>query len=137
MNRDLGVWTSEDCALVLIAALDAGVTLIGTGDFYGTGHNELLIARALNGRDRDSLPLSVKFGALRDPTGGWGPYDGRPAAVRSFLAYSPTRLGTDHTDIYRPARLDPQVPIEEDEILPTFRELGNGLTACGCSPGAY
>jgi aryl-alcohol dehydrogenase-like predicted oxidoreductase len=95
------------------AALDAGVTLIDTGDFYGSGHNELLIARALRDRSRDAVQLSVKFGALRDPDGGWGGYDGRPAAVRNFLAQTLTRLGTDHVDVYRPARLDPAVPIEE------------------------
>jgi aryl-alcohol dehydrogenase-like predicted oxidoreductase len=131
MNRDLWVWTSEDCALVLIAALDTGDTLIDTGDFYGTGHNGLLIARALKGRDRDSLLLSVKFGALRDPTGGWGPYDGRPAAVKSFLAYSPTRLGTDHIDIYRPARLDPQVPIVETVGARRRERLHEALGASG------
>ncbi|MFB9433315.1 aldo/keto reductase [Streptoalloteichus tenebrarius] len=162
------------------AALDAGVTLLDTGDFYGMGHNELLIREAL--RERDQVTISVKFGALRDPDGGWSGYDGRPEAVRNFLAYSLRRLGVDHVDIYRPARLDPNVPIEdtvgaiadmvraghvrhiglsevgaetirrahavhpiadvqleysllsrgiEDEILPTCRELGIGVTAYG------
>jgi aryl-alcohol dehydrogenase-like predicted oxidoreductase len=95
------------------AAIDAGVTLLDTGDFYGWGRNELLIAKALRDRDRDAVTISVKFGALRDPAGGWGGQDARPAAVKNFLAHSLTRLGTDHIDIYRPARLDPQVPIEE------------------------
>ncbi len=95
------------------AAIDAGVTLIDTGDFYGSGHNELLIAKALKDRDRDALTLSVKFGALRDPGGGFNGNDGRPAAVKNFLANSLTRLATDHIDIYRPARLDPDVPVEE------------------------
>jgi len=95
------------------AALDAGITLIDTGDFYGMGHNELLLGEALRGRDRDSYLLSVKFGGLRGPDMSWGGFDGRPAAVRNFLAYSLTRLGTDHIDIYRPARLDPDVPIED------------------------
>jgi aryl-alcohol dehydrogenase-like predicted oxidoreductase len=95
------------------AALDAGVTLIDTGDFYAMGHNELLLAEALRDRDRDSYQLSVKFGMLREPGPGSGGHDGRPAAVKNFLAYSLTRLGTDHIDIYRPARLDPAVPIEE------------------------
>lgn len=164
------------------AALDAGITLIDTGDFYGMGHNELLIREALAGRDRDQVQISVKFGALRDPTRGWAGYDSRPAAVKNFLAYSLQRLGVDHIDIYRPARLDPAVPIEdtvgaiadmvkaghvrqiglsevgadtirraasahpisdlqieysllsrgiEDEILPTCRELGIGITAYG------
>jgi aryl-alcohol dehydrogenase-like predicted oxidoreductase len=95
------------------AALEAGVTLIDTGDFYGMGHNELLLAEALRGRDRDGYVLSVKFGMLRGPGPDFGGHDSRPEAVKNFLAYSLTRLGTDHVDIYRPARLDPAVPIEE------------------------
>jgi aryl-alcohol dehydrogenase-like predicted oxidoreductase len=95
------------------AALSAGVTLIDTGDFYAMGHNELLLAEALRGRDRDSYLLSVKFGGLRGPDHRFGGQDSRPESVRNFLAYSLTRLGTDHIDIYRPARLDPAVPIEE------------------------
>src|SRR5882757_2825238 len=95
------------------AALDANVTLIDTGDFYGMGHNELLLAEALRGRHRDSYQLSVKFGRLRVPAGPAGGSDNRPEAVKNFLAYSLTRLGVDHVDVYRPARLDPAVPIEE------------------------
>jgi aryl-alcohol dehydrogenase-like predicted oxidoreductase len=95
------------------AALRAGITLIDTGDFYGMGHNELLIARALKGRDREGARLSVKFGAQRGPDGSWLGYDARPAAVKTALAYSLQRLGTDHIDVYRPARLDAKVPIEE------------------------
>ncbi|MGJ7917371.1 aldo/keto reductase [Massilia sp. LXY-6] len=95
------------------AALDAGITLLDTGDFYGMGHNEMLIREALAGRPRDSVQLSVKFGALRGPDGAWSGYDCRPQAVRNFVAYSLKRLGTDYIDIYRPARLDPAVPIED------------------------
>jgi aryl-alcohol dehydrogenase-like predicted oxidoreductase len=95
------------------AALDAGVTLLDTGDFYSMGHNEMLIGEALKGRNRDKALISVKFGALRDPSGAFLGYDSRPAAVRSFIAYSLQRLGVDHIDIYRPARLDPDVPIED------------------------
>jgi len=97
----------------LHAALDAGVTLLDTGDFYGMGHNEMLIRDALQGRQREQVILSVKFGALRDPRGAFVGYDSRPAAVKNFVAYSLKRLGTDYIDIYRPARLDPQVPIED------------------------
>src|ERR1700733_1464879 len=86
------------------AAIDRGVTLIDTGDFYGMGHNEMLIGRALEGR-RDQVLLSVKFGALRGPDGSWLGFDGRPAAVRNFLAHSLPRLRTDRLDIYPPARL--------------------------------
>jgi aryl-alcohol dehydrogenase-like predicted oxidoreductase len=164
------------------AALDAGVTLLDTGDFYGMGHNELLIREALAGGHRDNALISVKFGALRDPAQGWSGYDSRPIAVKNFLSYSLQRLGVDHIDIYRPARLDPMVPIEEtigalsdmvkagyvkhvglsevgaetirrahtvhpicdlqieyslisrgieEDILPTCRELGIGITAYG------
>lgn len=95
------------------AALDAGITLLDTGDFYGSGHNELLIREAIRDRRRDEILLSVKFGALRDPDGGWHGQDGRPGAVRNFLAFTLQRLGTDYVDIYRPSRLDPAVPIEE------------------------
>lgn len=164
------------------AALDAGVTLIDTGDFYGSGHNELLIRGALSGRNREGVVISLKFGALRDPAGGWGGTDNSPRALKNYLAQSLQRLGTDHVDIYRPARLDANVPIEdtvgalaemvqagyvrhiglsevsaetlrkahavhpicdlqieyslisrgvEQDILPTLRELGIGLTAYG------
>jgi aryl-alcohol dehydrogenase-like predicted oxidoreductase len=164
------------------AALDAGIDLIDTGDFYGMGHNEMLVQRALEGRDRDAVNVSVKFGAQRGPDKSWLGYDARPAAVKTALAYSLRRLRTDHIDVYRPARLDPNVPIEEtigaiaemveagyvrhiglsevgpetirraaavhpiadlqieysllsrsleQEILPTCRELGIGITAYG------
>ncbi len=95
------------------AAIDAGVTLFDTGDFYGMGHNEMLLGEALRGVARDRCIVSVKFGAMRDPAGGWGGYDGRPEAVKNFLAYTLRRLGLEYIDIYRPARLDPKVPIEE------------------------
>ncbi|WP_109481133.1 aldo/keto reductase [Paraburkholderia sp. C35] len=167
------------------AALEAGITLFDTGDFYGMGHNEMLLGEALRSAPasrRDNALVSVKFGAMRDAAGGWLGYDARPAAVKNFLAYSLQRLGVEHIDIYRPARLDPNVPIEdtvgaiaemvkagyvrhvglsevgaatirkaaavtpicdlqieyslisrgiEDEILPTLRELGIGVTAYG------
>jgi aryl-alcohol dehydrogenase-like predicted oxidoreductase len=93
------------------AALDAGITLLDTGDFYGMGHNELLISRALESHERPLI--SVKFGAQRGPDGAWLGYDARPQAVKTALAYSLNRLRVDHIDIYRPARLDPNVPIEE------------------------
>ncbi|MFE3450065.1 aldo/keto reductase [Nonomuraea sp. NPDC059194] len=95
------------------AALDAGITLLDTGDFYGMGHNELLIHDALKGRDRDAVQISVKFGAQRDYDGNWLGFDGRPATVKTSLAYTLRRLRTDHVDIYRLSRVDPAVPIEE------------------------
>lgn len=95
------------------AALDAGITFLDTGDFYGMGRNELLLREALRTRDRDDVQISVKFGAQRGPDGAWLGYDASPAATKTALAYTLNRLGTDHIDVYRPARLDPQVPIEE------------------------
>jgi aryl-alcohol dehydrogenase-like predicted oxidoreductase len=95
------------------AALDAGITLLDTGDYYGMGHNELLIREALRGRNRDRVVVSVKCGALRDPKGNWLGIDGRPAAVKNFLAYTLRRLGTDWVDIYRLGRVDASVPIED------------------------
>lgn len=95
------------------AALDAGITLLDTGDFYGMGHNELLLNRALQGRSREQVTISVKFGALRDADGNWLGNNGRPASVKNFLAYTLRRLGTDYVDVYRLTRVDPTVPIEE------------------------
>jgi aryl-alcohol dehydrogenase-like predicted oxidoreductase len=95
------------------AALDAGIDLLDTGDFYGMGHNEMLIGEALKNVPREKALISVKFGALRDPANGWGGNDTRPAAMKNFLAYTLQRLGVDYIDVYRPARLDPNVPIEE------------------------
>ncbi len=98
------------------AALEAGVTLLDTGDFYAMGHNEMLIGEALRTAPaglREQALTSVKFGALRGPDGNWIGYDGRPAAVQNFAAYSLQRLGVDHIDVYRIARVDPDVPIEE------------------------
>lgn len=95
------------------AALDAGITLIDTGDFYGMGHNEMLIGEALKGAKRDKAAISVKFGAQRGPDGHWIGYDASPNALKTALAYTLKRLGVDHIDIYRPARLDPKVPIED------------------------
>ena len=95
------------------AAIDAGVTLIDTGDFYGSGDNELLISRALKHRRRGDVILSVKYGALRDPFGAFVGFDAGPVATKNALAQTLRRLGTDHVDVYRPARLDQSVPIEE------------------------
>ena len=95
------------------AALDAGITLLDTGDFYGMGHNELLLRDALRGRNRERVFIQVKFGAQRDPTGAFIGFDARPAAVKTALAYTLERLGTDYVDLYQPSRLDRSVPIEE------------------------
>jgi aryl-alcohol dehydrogenase-like predicted oxidoreductase len=103
----------DESIATIHAALDAGITLLDTGDFYGMGHNEMLIRDALRGRDRDGVAISVKFGALRDLDRGWAGVDGRPVAVRNFIAYTLRRLDTDHVDVYRLARVDPDVPIEE------------------------
>jgi len=94
-------------------ALDAGMNLLDTGDFYGMGHNELLLREALEGRRRDDAFIAVKFGAMRSPDGGFIGVDARPQAVKNFLSYTLQRLGTDYIDLYQPARVDPAVPIED------------------------
>ena len=113
MSGMYGMADRKESIATIHAALDAGVTLLDTGDFYGMGHNEMLIAEALAGRDREQALISVKFGAQRGPDGSWLGYDASPAAVKTACAYSLQRLRTDHIDIYRPARLDQNVPIEE------------------------
>ncbi|MBM6593955.1 aldo/keto reductase [Microvirga pudoricolor] len=113
MSGMYGPADRQESIATIHAALEAGITLLDTGDFYGMGHNEMLIGEALRGRNRDDVVISVKFGALRDPQNGWSGYDARPAAVKNFLAYSLQRLGVDHIDVYRPSRLDPAVPIED------------------------
>jgi aryl-alcohol dehydrogenase-like predicted oxidoreductase len=113
MSGTYGPADETESIATIHAALDAGISLLDTGDYYGMGHNELLIGKALGGRDRDQVVLSVKFGALRGPDLAYIGIDGRPVAVRNFLAYSLQRLGTDHVDIYRLGRVDPQVPIED------------------------
>jgi aryl-alcohol dehydrogenase-like predicted oxidoreductase len=113
MSGMYGPADRKESIATIHGALDAGINLLDTGDFYGMGHNEMLIGEALRGVPRERAVVSVKFGAMRDPAGGWTGYDARPGAVKSFLAYSLQRLGLDYIDIYRPARLDPAVPIEE------------------------
>lgn len=113
MSGMYGPSDRQESIATIHAVLEAGITLLDTGDFYGMGHNEMLIAEALKGRKREDALVSVKFGALRDPSGQWLGFDGRPAAVKNFLAHTLQRLGLDHIDIYRPGRLDPTVPIEE------------------------
>ncbi len=112
MSDMYGAADDAESVRTIHAAIDAGVSLIDTGDFYGMGHNEMLIARAIEGR-RDRVQISVKFGALRAPNGMWSGVDTRPAAVKNFVAYSLKRLRIEAIDVYRPARLDPNVPIEE------------------------
>src|SRR5262245_50827506 len=112
MSDFYGPADESESIATIHAALDAGVTLLDTGDYYAAGHNELLVGRALRDR-RDKALISVKFGALRGPDGRWIGMDTRPVAVKNFLGYSLKRLGVDHIDIYRPGRLDPNVPIED------------------------
>jgi aryl-alcohol dehydrogenase-like predicted oxidoreductase len=182
MSSIYGTADETESIATIRAALDAGITLLDTGDFYGMGHNEMLLGRALAGVPRDSVFIQVKFGARRDPGGGFLGFSATPDAVKTSLAYSLQRLGTDYVDLYQPARLDPQVPIEdtvgaigemidagyvrylglsemgaatirrasaarrvtglqieyslvsrgiEDQILPTVRDLGIGVTAYG------
>jgi aryl-alcohol dehydrogenase-like predicted oxidoreductase len=113
MSGMYGPSDESESIATIHAALDRGVTLLDTGDFYGMGHNEMLIGKALAGGRREGAFIQVKFGAQRDPAGAWLGYDARPAAVKTSLAYTLRRLGTDHIDLYQPARLDAHVPIEE------------------------
>jgi aryl-alcohol dehydrogenase-like predicted oxidoreductase len=113
MSGVYGPADDDESVATIRAAVEAGVTLVDTGDFYAMGHNELLVGRALGGLDRGAVTLSVKFGAMRPPGAGMGGFDGRPIAVGNFLSYSLVRLEVDYVDIYRPARLDPNVPIED------------------------
>ena len=112
MSGTYGPAEEPESLATIHAAIDAGVNLIDTGDFYGMGHNEMLLRQALR-FVRERVLISVKFGAQRGPDGSWLGYDARPNAVKTALAYSLKRLGVDHIDIYRPARLDPNVPIED------------------------
>jgi aryl-alcohol dehydrogenase-like predicted oxidoreductase len=135
MSGMYGHADESESTATIHAALDQGVNLIDTGDFYGVGHSEMLIGRALRDR-RDKALLSVKFGVLRSPEGGWIGGYARPAAVKNFLSYSLTRLGVDHVDIYRPARLDPAVPIEDTvgaiaELVKTGYVRAIGLSEVG------
>jgi aryl-alcohol dehydrogenase-like predicted oxidoreductase len=137
MSWAYGPADAGESVATIQAALDAGVNLLDTGDFYGTGHNEELIAEAIRGRC-DQAVISVKFGALRDPSGAMIGFDARPTSVKSFLAYSLRRLGTDRVDIYRPARLDPSVPIEDTvgaiaELIRAGYVRGLGLSEVGAS----
>ena len=113
MSDAYGPADDTESIATIHAALDSGITLLDTADFYGMGHNEMLLREALRGRARERVVISDKFGSLRDPDGGFSGNDGRPASVKNFLAYTLRRLGTDYVDIYRLARLDPQVPIED------------------------
>jgi aryl-alcohol dehydrogenase-like predicted oxidoreductase len=112
MSGAYGKTDDAQSTAVIHAAIERGVTFFDTADFYGSGHNEILLGKAIAGR-RDQVQLSVKFGVLRGADNTMGGFDARPAALKSFLAYSLVRLGTDHVDVYRPARLDPAVPIED------------------------
>jgi aryl-alcohol dehydrogenase-like predicted oxidoreductase len=113
MSGIYGPADETESVATIRAALDAGITLLDTGDFYGMGHNELLLRNALRGVDRSSVFIQVKFGGQRDPSGAFIGHDANPAAVKNSLAYTLTRLGTDYVDLYQPARLDDHVPIEE------------------------
>ena len=113
MSGMYGAADEKESIATIHAALDAGVTMLDTADFYGMGHNELLLRKALAGRPRESFFLAVKFGAMRAPQGNFVGIDMRPAAAKNFLAYTLRRLGTDYVDLYQPTRVDPNVPIED------------------------
>ncbi len=124
MTEVYGPADRDEAIATIHAALDAGISLFDTGDFYGMGANELLLGEALKGR-RDKAFIQVKFGAQRDPSGAWIGYDARPAAVKTALAYTLKRLGTDHIDLYMPARRDPAAPLE-DTVGAIAEMIGKG-----------
>jgi aryl-alcohol dehydrogenase-like predicted oxidoreductase len=113
MSGVYGHADEKESIATIHAALDAGINLFDTGDFYGMGHNELLLQKALAGQPRDRYFICVKFGGMRGPNGAFIGIDTRPAAVKNFLAYTLKRLGVDYVDLYQPARVDPSVPIED------------------------
>ena len=121
MSDFYGPADREESIATVKAALDEGITLIDTGDFYGSGHNEILVGEAIRGRRRDQVVISVKFGALRDPQGNFTGLDLRPVAIRNFLAYSLKRLNTDYIDVYRPARMPAGTDVEE--VVRTLADL--------------
>ena len=129
MSGIYGPADDHESIATIHAALDAGITLLDTGDFYGMGHNELLLRDALRGRPRDSVFIQVKFGGQRDPSGAFIGHDASPSAVKNSLAYTLTRLGTDYVDLYQPARLDPQVPIE-DTVGAVAEMVAAGYVRC-------
>lgn len=136
MSGSYGLADEAEGIATIHAAVDSGITLLDTGDFYGMGHNEWLIRQALRTGDRDAVALSVKFGVRRGPDGEMLGVDGRPATVKASLTYSLQRLGTDHVDVYRLARLDPAVPIEETvgaiaEMVQAGYVRGIGLSEVG------
>jgi pyridoxine 4-dehydrogenase len=112
MSDMYGPTDEAESIATIQAAIDSGINLLDTGDFYGMGKNEMLIRRAIEGRRKDVF-IAVKFGALRGPDGGFSGHDMRPVAIRNFITYSLRRLGTDYIDLYQPCRVDPHTPIEE------------------------
>jgi aryl-alcohol dehydrogenase-like predicted oxidoreductase len=113
MSGMYGPADEKESIATIHAALDAGINLLDTGDFYGMGHNEMLLQKALTGQPRDRYFVCVKFGGMRAPNGAFIGIDTRPVAVKNFLAYTLKRLGVDYVDLYQPARVDPSVPIED------------------------
>ncbi len=113
MSGGYGPADDKESIATIHAALEAGITMIDTGDFYGMGHNEMLIRDALKGGKREQAFVAVKCGAMRAPDMKFIGDDGRPNAIKNFLAYSLRRLGTDYIDLYQPSRIDPAVPIED------------------------
>jgi aryl-alcohol dehydrogenase-like predicted oxidoreductase len=113
MSGIYGPVDDQESVATIHAAMDAGISLLDTGDFYGMGHNEMLIREALKGGKRERAFIMVKCGSLRSPDGKIIGDDARPQSVKNFLSYSLRRLGTDYIDLYQPSRVDPAVPIED------------------------
>jgi len=138
MTEVYGLTDESESIATIHASLDAGITLLDTGDFYAMGSNEMLLRKALKGKSRNSYLLSVKFGGMRDPSGTFLGFDGRPNSVKNFLSYSLKRLSADYVDIYRPARIDPTVPIEDTvgaiaDMVKAGYVRHIGLSECGAN----
>jgi aryl-alcohol dehydrogenase-like predicted oxidoreductase len=113
MTNTTGYPDKSESIATIHAALDAGIQLINTGDFYSSGYNEMLIGEALNGYNRDKAFISVKFGGLSDPKGNYYGLDVRPLTIKNYITYSLKRLKVDYIDLYQPGRIDQAIPVEE------------------------
>jgi len=113
MSGGYGPADDKESIATIHAALEAGITMIDTADFYGLGHNEMVVRDALKGSKRERAFIAVKYGSLRGPDNKIIGDDASPRSTKAFLAFSLRRLGTDYVDLYQPSRVDPAVPIED------------------------
>ncbi len=103
----------EESIRTIHTAFDSGINYLNTADFYDSGAHEMLLCEALKTRRREDVFISAKFGSMVAPGGMYYGLDLRPHAVKNYLAYTLKRLGTDYVDLYQPARIDPNIPVED------------------------